>query len=326
MGDEATPGAMDALGGLFALSFELLGQEADQLPQRIEDTLKRADVAKAIEKSLLDFARTRKPGMSSQLSDDEARKLRDSLLDGVKDKLSEEYLKQVKGSPKYKELQGQLEKFEKAAKSSALGVWVDEHRTILYIVGAGLALGAGAALYVTKSGGPVVGQLTKALDKLDLQVIKVGSFNLTIDSIYFNPTAEVLGGKISTSLKFEQLQVKMNLKVVSTAAEISTVGGEAVVHYGRFDVTSIVQYNVADHKPVTSLSLLVGATGDNWKISVGAKVENSLAGTAVTGNAAASYQVNKYLSVGSELSSGKRADMGSVQENKAMGMLTITIP
>jgi hypothetical protein len=25
MGDEATPGAMDALGGLFALSFELLG-------------------------------------------------------------------------------------------------------------------------------------------------------------------------------------------------------------------------------------------------------------------------------------------------------------
>ena len=326
MGDEKTPGAVDALGGLFALSFELVGQEADNLPQRIAETLKRADVTKAIEKSLLDFAKTRKPGMSSQLTDEEAKKLRDSLVEGVKDKLSEEYLKQVKNSAKYKELQKQLEKFEAAAKSTSLGVWVDKNKTILYVVGAGLALGAGAALYVTKSGGAIVEQITKSLDKIDLEVIKVGSFSLNIDSIAFNPTAQVLGGKLSANMQFDKLKIELKLKVVTTAAEISTAGGEAVVKYGKVDLSSMVNYNVTDNKPVTSLSLHLGVKEEKWKMTVGVKMEDSPAGTSMTGNASASYQVNKMLSVGADLSSGKRADMGGIQENKAMVGLTLTIP
>lgn len=61
----------------------------------------------------------------------------------------------------FRELETSVEAFKKAAESSALGVWMDKNKKVLYVVGAALVVGTAGVLYVTKTGGSLV---NKAVD------------------------------------------------------------------------------------------------------------------------------------------------------------------
>ena len=133
----------DAFGGLVVLAFDLLDSEIQRSPERLAEILKSPVVLSTAQKGLLSFANAKLKSQTTQLSSEDIQKLR-AIGDDVLSKAADEYFKQIKKSSAYKSLEKQVDAFKEAASSSALGVWVDQHKGIVYVVGAALALGAGA--------------------------------------------------------------------------------------------------------------------------------------------------------------------------------------
>jgi len=301
MADPA-PSTDAALGQLIVLSFDLLDSEIDAIPDRIAAVLTRPDVYKAIEKSLLDFAKTRDASATSQLTDEEARKLRDSVLKAGGSAASDAYLDQIKASSRYKSVLSQLDLFKKAAASSSLGVWVDRNKGVLYVVGAALVLGGSTVLYLTKSGGPVADTISGELQKHSIDVVTVGALKLSVSDIEFRPSAQILGAKLVGQLKWDRVSVQLKLQLVASGADVQKVNGEAVVKVGVVNFTAIAGRDFA--KPNVDLSLRINANLDNVKLGVGAHFSDG----GLRGSGSIGYDLNKKTSIKIEGSGGRGAD------------------
>ena len=299
---EPAQSADAALGQLIVLSFELLDGEIDAVPDRVAKVLSRPDVYKAIEKSLLDFAKTRDASASSQLTDEEARKLRDSVLKAGGSAASDAYLDEIKKSSRYKAVMKQVDAFKKAAESSALGMWVDRNKGVLYVVGAALVLGGATTLYVTKTGGIVVETISSELKKHTFDVVTVGAFKLSVGDIAFDPAAQVVGAKLIGDLKWDRVQVQLKFQVVASGADVQKVNGEAVVKIGVVNITGVAGRDFT--KPNIDLSLRMSANIDNVKVGVGAHFSDG----GLRGSGSVGYDFNKKTSIKIEGSAGRNAD------------------
>lgn len=315
----------EAFGGLVLLAFDLLDSEIARSPERLIQTFKNPALLKAAENAVLSFAKSRSPTASSQLTTEEIGKLQSSIVDGVKTAATDAYLKQIKDSSKFKALEKQLKNFEDAAKSSAIGVWVDHNKGILYVVGAVLAVGAGVALYITKPSGTIYGMGIRELEKLKFEVLKVGTLKsgqvtVGLGNIIFDPTAERYGGKVTGKIAWEQLKIDLSLQIVTANAKAPEVTSEVGVKYGVISLTAANKVDLT--KPKVDLTLRLSANKDRFGLSVAANIKDD----NVTGSASASYKVAESLKLGVDLSRKNRPDMGNQTENMIMFELKGTFP
>ena len=310
----------EAFGGLVLLAFDLLDSEIARSPERIVQTFKNPALLKAAENAVLSFAKSRSPTASSQLSPEEIGKLQSSVVDGVKTAATEAYIKQIKESSKFKALEKQLKNFEDAAKSSAVGVWVDHNKGILYVVGAVLAVGAGVALYITKPSGTIYGMGIRELEKLKFEVLKVGALKLGVGGLVFDPTAERFGGKVTGKLEWEQLKIDLSLQIVTANLKAPEITSEVGLKYGVISLTAANKLDLT--QPKVDLTLRLSANKDRFGLSVAAKIKDD----NVTGSASASYRVAESLKLGVDLSRRNRPDMGNQSENMIMFELKGTFP
>lgn len=310
----------EAFGGLVLLAFDLLDSEIARSPERLIQTFKNPMLLKAAENAVLNFAKSRSPTASSQLTTEEISKLQSSVIDGVKTAATDAYLKQIKESSKFKALEKQLKNFEDAAKSSAIGVWVDHNKGILYVVGAMLAVGAGVALYITKPSGTIYGMGIRELEKLKFEVLKVGALKLSVGNILFDPTAERYGGKVTGKLEWEQLKIDLSLQIVTANLKAPEITSEVGVKYGVISLTATNKVDLT--KPKVDLTLKLSANKDRFGLSVAANIKDD----NVTGSASASYQIAESLKLGVDLSRRNRPDMGNQSENMIMFELKGTFP
>jgi hypothetical protein len=311
----------DAFGGLVVLAFDLLDSEIQRSPERLAEILKSPVVLATAQKGLLSFANAKLKSQTTQLSPSDIQKLR-AIGDDVLSKAADEYFKQIKKSSAYKSLEKQVDAFKEAAGSSALGVWVDQHKGIVYVVGAALALalGAGAALFVTKPNNGAVTLGLQQLEKLKFEVVKLGALKLGVGGIVFDPTAELVGAKLTGKLKWERLKLDLSLQVVTRSAAIDKVEGEVMVQYGSFELSGIVKKDVA--KPTVDLNLKLSATEDRFNVAVAAQVKDGQFG----GSASAGYKITKGLDLNAELSRTNRGEAPGGPENLFMIKLTGTFP
>ncbi len=310
----------EAFGGLVLLAFDLLDSEIARSPERIVQTFKNPALLKAAENAVLSFAKSRSPTASSQLTPEEIGKLQSSVVDGVKTAATDAYLKQIKESSKFKALEKQLKNFEDAAKSSAVGVWVDHNKGILYVVGAVLAVGAGVALYITKPSGTIYGMGIRELEKLKFEVLKVGALKLGVGGLVFDPTAERFGGKVTGKLEWEQLKIDLSLQIVTANLKAPEITSEVGLKYGVISLTAANKLDLT--QPKVDLTLRLSANKDRFGLSVAAKIKDD----NVTGSASASYRVADSLKLGVDLSRRNRPDMGNQSENMIMFELKGTFP
>ena len=310
----------EAFGGLVLLAFDLLDSEIARSPERIVQTFKNPALLKAAENAVLSFAKSRSPTASSQLSPEEIGKLQSSVVDGVKTAATDAYLKQIKESSKFKALEKQLKNFEDAAKSSAVGVWVDHNKGILYVVGAVLAVGAGVALYITKPSGTIYGMGIRELEKLKFEVLKVGALKLGVGGLVFDPTAERFGGKVTGKLEWEQLKIDLSLQIVTANLKAPEITSEVGLKYGVISLTAANKLDLT--QPKVDLTLRLSANKDRFGLSVAANIKDD----NVTGSASASYRVAESLKLGVDLSRRNRPDMGNQSENMIMFELKGTFP
>ncbi len=319
MSDDAESPA-DAFGGLVLLAFDLLDSEISRSPERLIQTFKSPTLLAAAEKAMLSFAKSRGPFASSQLTPEEIGKLQSSVVDGVRTAATDAYLKQIKGSSKFKALETQLKNFEEAAKSSAIGVWVDHNKGILYVVGAVLTVGAGVALYITKPTGPAYAMGIRELEKLKFEVVKLGALKLGVGGIVFDPTADRYGGKVTGKLAWEQLKIDLALQIVATVGKATELNGEVMVKYGVINLTGIIKQDMT--RPKVDITLRLGANKDRFGLAVAAHLKDD----NVTGSASASYKLTESMKLGVDLSRQNRPDMNNVSENLIMFQLKGTFP
>lgn len=311
---------VDAFGGLVLLAFDLVGSEIDRAPDRLIQTFKSPTLLQAAENALLSFAKSRGPFGSSQLTAEEIGRLQSSVVDGVRTAATNAYLKQIQSSSKFKGLETQLKNFEEAAKSSAIGVWIDRNKNILYVVGAALTVGAGVALYITKPSGPAYKMGLRELEKLKFEVVKLGALKLGVSGIVFDPTAERYGGKVTGKVEWEQLKLELALQIVAKAAEVTEINGEVMVKYGVISLTGIAKQDMT--KPKVDLTLRLGANKDRFGLAIAAHLKDD----NVTGSASASYKVAENLKLGVDLSRKNRPDMEGASENLIMFQLKGVFP
>ena len=306
---DPNPSTADAFGGLFVLAFELLDTEIGRAPERVVDVFKNPKLLSAAQTAMLKFAKGRDPAAGSVVTPEEFAKLRDSVIDGVKTAATDEYLKQIKASTKFKALEGQLDSFEKAFNSSALGVWIDENEGYLYVVGAALAVGAGVALYVTKPSGPVMELATKELAKQKFTIVKVGSLQLGVSGIMFEPKSDTYGGKLTGAINWQKLKIDLAFQLIAKGPGVQEVGGDVAVKYGAIDLSGMIKKDMT--KPTVDLTLKVNVSADKFSIGVGGQLKDGVFGA----NASASYKVTKSIKITADYNNRQRKDMNDIQEN-----------
>jgi hypothetical protein len=311
---EPTGDPVAAAGQLVVLSFELLDSEMEELPKQLVEVFKRPDVAKAVQKTLLDFAKGRDKSATTALSDEDIKKLQASVIDSAKTAATDVVLSQIKASPKYTALMSQVTNFEKALKSSSLGVWVDNNKKILYVVGATLIVSGGAALFVTKTGGPIVDTITNELSKHKFDVLHVGVFTLSVSNIDFKPSAQVLGAKITGNLKWDRVSVDLKLQVLGSVDELSKVNGEAAAKVGSVTFSGYVNKDMT--KPTIDLGIKMGAKVDKVNLSLGAYVTDG----APRATGSVGFQLSKDASLKFDGSAGRT---GNDKPNEYRGMVTL---
>lgn len=199
---------LESASDLVTLAFDVSGNEAERLPERILEALRSADVQKAIKAALEREAKQLMAAQQAGKAPDpnQGEAVLKSLGEATLNATTAQVRKQIENAPQVKRLQSEAEQVLDDFKCSSVGVWVNENRTLVYVVGAVLALGAGAALYFTKAG-DAVAKFAEGKGK----TFKLGTIEITGKLTQFKPSSQTIGASIGVVGKWKALSGKLTL-------------------------------------------------------------------------------------------------------------------
>lgn len=312
------PGA--AANQVIVLAFDLFETEIADLPSQLAIALDSPQVRASIQKTLLDFAKTKIDPNKTQITAAEAAKLFEALGTGVKEEGSKVLLAQIKNTPEFKKLESSLEAFKTAAASTSLGVWVDHNKNILYVVGAALVVGTASVLYVTKTGGPIVKQIVNPLQDKQFDVVQLGKLKIKAGLWKFEPDAAVLGAKVVGEVKWQQVMVEVKFGILAQAADIQKVEGAVVVKSGGFHLNLTGEGLPQTRQVNLGLKLDYKGTtrNGNFNVGIGAMYQDQLMG----GQLNAGFETKQGVNFGLSGNLGQQKGGGT----QYGGLFTITIP
>ncbi|MGB6946319.1 MAG: hypothetical protein WBE37_28240 [Bryobacteraceae bacterium] len=276
---------------VIVLAFDLVGQQAANLPTLVEKTLSDKKVQDAIESTLEAFMlKNNTAVMTNTLTAKDAQDLLAAIASGAGSKAGDAALGQIKNSPSYKSLEKAIQDFQQAAKTTPMGVWLDKNQAVLYVTGVALVVGGAAALYATKTGGSVLNAVVGQIKNKPIQVFKVGKFTLQGQLLQFQPDKRQLGAGMIATEKWQQLQVSVGFGVVATGAQVQQVSGQVIVKSGNVSVTGSATDTIATKKVELHLTVDVnqGALSP-FKLGVGAVITD---GKATGGSVDGSYSTS----------------------------------
>lgn len=240
----------DALGSakrVVRLSIDLLGAEAERLPHRIARALNSREVQAEIRKVLEKEARAlleeqRKAVNSGQVPAEgpSAEKVARAIGAGIYNAAPSEYLKLVRESAQFKELEGTFREVLKDFNCTPVGAWIEQNRTVLVIAGAVLAVGTATAFYLTRTGDV----LTKPLAGKGGE-FKLGSLELKPQLVEFTPSER-----------------RFALKLDLTKSDVGQASLTGTIADGRFGIAASAGTTVRLDRPLTlSLGSELALTG-----------------------------------------------------------------
>jgi hypothetical protein len=221
----------DATNEVVVLAFDLIGQQATNLPNLLQKSLSNKAVQDAIQSALDSFMLKRMTSGTSMndLTPKDAQDLFKAITGAAGGKLGDAALNQIKQSPEYKQLQRALSDFEAAAKATPMGVWVDRHAGLVFVTGIALVIGGTAVLYATKTGGTLVNAVAGQIKGKPFKVFKIGKFTLQGQLLAFQPDKQVLGAGVVATEKWQKLQVSISLGVIAAGTSVQQVNGHLVL-------------------------------------------------------------------------------------------------
>lgn len=263
----------DATSQVVIVAFDLAGSQAKNLPHLLNESIQSAPVQQAIREGLQDFAIKKVASGTTAVSDAEAKELL-GLLEKVGGKIGDNISEEVKKTPEFKRLEDKLKALEKTLACSPMGVWVDKNKGLLLVVGIGVAFGSAAALFLTKTGGPVVDLPIGLLKEKPFQFFKVGGFTMKGQLLEFKPDKQILGAGLLATQTWEKIELSFKIGVVATGEHVKEVNGQAALKSNEFSIT--VDGAAKPEEKKVNLGLGLGFTSSSLpgplKISVGAVV------------------------------------------------------
>jgi hypothetical protein len=229
LGDTKNQDVLDAAGHTIVLAFDLAGSQIAAMPDELGTALQKPEVQSAIQLVLSNFVLAKQRSGTSDVSDKEAKQLATDLWNKAGGKITDSLLEQLKKSPEYKKLEKSLGDLEQALKSTPIGAWIDKNANILYVIGAGVAIGGAVALYATKTGGPAVNLPMSQLSGKSVKIFKVGGFTLSGQLLSFKPDVREVGGALTGTEKWDRVELSVQLGIIATGTEIKEVDGKIIL-------------------------------------------------------------------------------------------------
>ncbi len=234
---------LQSASGLVAMAFDVAGNEIERSPERILEALRSPEVQKAIKSALDAEAKKLMAAQQKNAAPDprQAETVLKDLGEATLNATTTQIRKEIENSPHVKRLRGEADKVLQDFKCSGVGVWVNDHHTLVYIVGAVLALGAGAGLYFAKSGDPLA-KLVEGKGK----AIKLGKIEITGKLTKFQPSTHTLGASVDVAGKWKALSGNFTLSgtAVGDKGTVSASGKILIPLTGHLSAMTSAQFDL----------------------------------------------------------------------------------
>jgi hypothetical protein len=223
-----TTSLIDSASNTVVLAFDLADARIADMPGELSRSIQSAAVQDAIKKALFELALAKQRSGTTTITDREATSLASALGTGVAGAVGSDLIDHVRRTPEYQSLEQSLKTLEDSLRSSPLGVWIDRNAGVLYVVGAGIAIGGAAALFATKTGSSMVDLPISRLTGKAMQVYKLGTLSVAGQVLCFQPRTQTVGAALIATEQWERLQVGVQLGVVATGRDVGQVNGKLV--------------------------------------------------------------------------------------------------
>ncbi len=297
------PSVIDAAANTMVFAFQLTEKQIADFPAELAKAIESTQVRSAIKSALLSYAKQRQQQTARIMSDRDGTQLLNSLATGVESAVERSVLDQVKKTHEYLELDKSFQDLRTAVERSPLGVWVDREKNILYVVGVSLLIAGSAALYATKTGGPVITKAISQITGKPRKVLELGKFTLQGNLVRFQPNNRTVELDLIGSEKLERVSMSMQLGVLANGANVTKLHGKLVVK------TDDMSLNIAGDPIRKSLNL-----------GLSVKVEGNKAYGPLTIGLAAAFQEKKSselkLNAGMTTRSGLDIGLGAALKEK----------
>lgn len=311
MGSPNSQSVVDATANTIVLAFDLAGSQITAMPDELSVALQKPEVQLAIQRALATFALNQQQSGTTKVSDQEAKQLVTNLWSKAGGPLKDSVLEQLKKTPEFSQLDKSLTDLEQSLKTSPLGVWVDRNKGILYVIGAGLAIGGAVALYVTKTGGTVINTPLSQLNGKPIKIFKVGGFSLSGQMLSFKPDVREVGGGLVGTQKWDKIQLTVQLGVVATGSDVKQVDGKILIKTKDIDLGITGSDTPSKNTVNLGISFGLHEVGGRGPLTIGVTgivKDGKVTGGGVTGD----WALDKTTSIELQGSSGSGETKGSV--------------
>jgi len=213
-----------------ALAFDLTGTTIADSPSTIkkilEDKTFQTAVANALKKTGQEIMKEQAKGKPVGATD-ALKKFGSAAGKAALSKGSSLAGNQVKASPGFKRLEASLKELGCAFDKTPVGVFVNEHKTLLIIVGAVGALGGAVGLYYTKSGDIVGENAAKLLS--GMKITKIGAVTLKANKVQFKPSERKVAVELGATGKWDTVKASFALGASFKNDQLGGVNGKGSV-------------------------------------------------------------------------------------------------
>jgi hypothetical protein len=207
---------------LVVLSIQVVGDVAGNFPAYAQKILGDPAVQRQLTDELTKLAQKRFEAASGAPSKDKPEDQAGAFVKKAGEILKPAALDELKKIPAVQDLLKKAGQLGDALKKTPVGVWVDEHDTVVYLVAAGAALSGVVALYALHTGDVVTDTL---LPLLDNKQVKWQGYTFGVTSLRLEPSKG--GGELKgfVTKSWKKVEVKLDLMGKVVGGHVKAVGG-----------------------------------------------------------------------------------------------------
>lgn len=235
------------------LILHLADREIANVPDRLRHALESEELARAIRTTLeAEGRRLAQAQQSGQtITNADGQRVLQAVGGAAATAVGQDVRQQIEASSGFHQAQQQLRRLEAAFNCSPMGIFVDQHQALLYIVASGIAIGSATALYVARTGDTFASWATDFAARR-LRSIQIGRLEVGTEALRFVPSERVVEVQPFLNVQtWREVRLGLRLHGVFREEQVqtATAGGEIVVRPTR-GVTATLHGNVGMQRPV----------------------------------------------------------------------------